>query len=87
MSNWFEEMEQEEREYEQKLYEDKLATDIDRIQRAKTCIEDKYISRREKVEAVALLTLYRRIAEEHRWSEKEDERERAREILYELSRR
>lgn len=67
-------------------YEDKLATDIERIQRAKEVLRSEYSSRRDKVEAMGMIAIYRQVAEEHRGSTNEEERERAEDILYEISR-
>lgn len=62
-------------------YEDKLATDIERIKRAKRIINDRFCDRRHKEEAYRMLRLYRELAEKELDGE---ERERAKDILYEL---
>lgn len=62
-------------------YEDMLVTDIVRIKRAKEVLHNPLSSRRDKTEAIQLLTLYRKLSNENINS---DQKERAKEIAYEL---
>lgn len=66
-------------------YEDMLVTDTVRIQRAKKVLKDRFSDRRQNIEAINLLKLYKELAEEFKENGTDEERERAEEILYELS--
>lgn len=65
-------------------YNDMLVTDIERIRRAKGVLKIEGIDRRSKKEALDLLKIYTDIASEFLVRGNEDERERAKEIMYEL---
>lgn len=61
-----------------------IEKDIQRIRRAKEALKDNYVDKRTKNEAIVLIRKYREIANEVMESGSEDEREKARELLYEL---
>lgn len=62
-------------------YEDMLVTDIERIKRAKEIMRNPLYNRRDRIEAIQLLALYRKLSNENINSE---QKERAKEIAYEL---
>lgn len=62
-------------------YEDMLVTDIERIRRAKEIMRNPLYNRRDRIEAIQLLALYRKLSNENINSE---QKERAKEIAYEL---
>lgn len=61
-----------------------LVTDIERIQRAKKILRNPEEDRRKRIEAQECLNLYIELSTEFNQKGNEEQRERAREIMYEL---